>query len=67
MPKKHMGRHKGKWGAVRHVGCHKADGAPLRQMWAPRKALGRREANGAHTIKEDLMVHRIEETRLKET
>ena len=24
-------------------------------------------ANGAHTIKEDLMVHRIKETRLKET
>ncbi len=24
----------------------KADGVPLRQMWVPRKALGRREANG---------------------
>ncbi len=24
----------------------KADGVPLRQMWVPRKALGRRKANG---------------------
>jgi hypothetical protein len=52
---------------VRQMGRQKACVGAERQMGCQKGQCGRQKANGAHTIKEDLMVHRIEETCLKET